>query len=144
MRPQVAFRDFRYPADYDAVMRFWVGIEKGVHISASDAPGEIQKKIQRDPDLFLVAEAHGEIVGTVIGGFDGRRGMIYHLAVSALFRGQGIGSRLMSEIESRLRAKGCLKSYLIVLRDNVDAMRFYERIGWEAMDRDLLYGKEFQ
>ena len=51
----------------------------------------------------------------------------------------------MSEVESRLRARGCIKSYLIVLRDNVEAMKFYERIGWESMDqRDVLYGKEFE
>jgi ribosomal protein S18 acetylase RimI-like enzyme len=43
-----------------------------------------------------------------------------------------------------LRAKGCIKSYLVVLRNNIEAMKFYERIGWGAMDRDLLYGKEFE
>jgi len=139
----VDLREFRFADDYDAVMGFWESIEKGMHIGPSDAPEEIQKKIQRDPDLFLVAELNNEIVGTVIGGFDGRRGMIYHLAVAASLRGQGIGSRLMSEVESRLRAKGCIKSYLVVLRDNIEAMKFYERVGWESMDRDLLYGKEF-
>ncbi len=140
----VDLREFRFPDDYDAVMRFWESIEKGIHLGPSDAPAEIQKKIQRDPDLFIVAELNNEIVGTVIGGFDGRRGMIYHLAVAASLRGQGIGSRLMSEVESRLRAKGCIKSYLVVLRDNIEAMKFYEHIGWESMDRDVLYGKEFE
>lgn len=125
-------------------MRFWESIEKGMHLGPSDGLAEIQKKIQRDPDLFLIAESKNEIVGTVIGGFDGRRGMIYHMAVAASLRGEGIGSRLMSEVETRLRAKGCLKCYLVVLRENVEAMRFYEHIGWEAMDRDLLYGKEFE
>ena len=143
--PEVALREFRFPDDYDSVINFWEHIEKGVHLGASDAPDEIQKKIQRDPDLFLIAESGNEIVGTVIGGFDGRRGMIYHLAVAASFRGRGIGSRLMSEVEARLRAKGCIKSYLVVMRENVEAMRFYERIGWESMDpRDALYGKEFE
>ena len=140
---RVALRELRFPDDYDAVMRFWESIEKGVHIGQSDTPAEIQKKIQRDPDLFLIAESNDEIVGTVIGGFDGRRGMIYHMAVAASLRGQGIGSRLMSEVETRLRAKGCLKCYLVVLHENVEAMKFYEHIGWEAMDRDVLYGKEF-
>ena len=142
---RVDLREFRFPDDYDAVRQFWEGIEMGIHVGASDAPAEIQKKIQRDPDLFLIAESDHEIVGTVMAGFDGRRGMIYHLAVAASFRGQKIGSRLMSEVESRLRARGCIKSYLIVLRDNVEAMKFYERIGWESMDhRDVLYGKEFE
>ncbi len=102
----VDLREFRFPNDYDAVMRFWESIEKGVHIGPSDGPAEIQKKIQRDPDLFLVAELNNEIVGTVIGGFDGRRGMIYHLAVAASLRGQGIGSRLMSEVEFSFACQG--------------------------------------
>ena len=140
----VALREFRFPDDYDAVMRFWEGIEKGIHVGTSDAPAEIQKKIRRDPDLFLIAVSDHKIVGTVIGGFDGRRGMIYHLAVAASFRGHGIGARLMNEVEARLRAKGCLKSYLLVLQDNIEATIFYERLGWEIMDGHLIYGKEFK
>ncbi len=130
----IALREFRFPDDYDAVMRFWESIEKGIYVSASDTPAEIQKKIQRDPDLFLIAEFDHIIVGTAIGGFDGRRGMIYHLAVAASFRGQGIGNRLIGEVETRLRAKGCLKCYLLVLEDNVEAKVFYEHLGWELMD----------
>jgi len=140
----VDLREFRFPDDYDAVIQFWQDIEKGIHLGASDASAEIQKKIQRDPDLFLMAESDHQIVGTVIGGFDGRRGMIYHLAVAASLRGQGIGSRLMSEVEARLRAKGCLKSYLLVLEDNIEATAFYEHLGWKLMEGHLIYGKEIE
>lgn len=106
-------------------------------LGRSDTPEEIQKKLTRDPDLFLVAEEDGQIVGTVIGGFDGRRGLLYHLAVAASFRGRGIGSRLMDEVESRLRAKGCLRCYLMVLVDNEEAMRYYEKHGWETMNQHV-------
>jgi len=140
----VALREFRFPDDYDEVRQFWEGVEKGIHVGSSDAPAEIQKKIQRDPGLFLVAEKNHKIVGTVIGGFDGRRGMIYHLAVTDSLRGQGVGSRLMSEVEARLRAKGCLKCYLIVLRDNEAAVNFYKGLGWGLMEQVLLFGKELK
>jgi ribosomal protein S18 acetylase RimI-like enzyme len=140
----VALREFRFPDDYDEVRQFWGAVEKGIHLGASDAPAEIQKKVQRDPDLFLVAELDHKIVGTVIGGFDGRRGMIYHLAVASALRGQGIGSRLMNEVEGRLRARGCLKCYLIVLRNNEEAVGFYENLGWGSMEQDLLFGKELR
>lgn len=140
----IAIREFRYPEDYEAARRLWQEMEKGVRVGPSDAPEEIEKKLQRDPDLFLVAEHNGRIIGTVIGGFDGRRGMIYHLAVAREHRGTGVGSRLMAEVESRLRAKGCLKCYLLVMAENVDAGRFYERIGWREMTDDRIYGKEFK
>jgi len=139
----VQIREFHFPADYEQVYQLLGSIEKGVHVSRSDAPAEIEKKITRDPDLFLVAESDGEIVGSVMGGYDGRRGLIYHLAVAFNYRGNGIGSRLMDEVESRLRTKGCLKSYLLLTTDNEEAMRYYEKRGWQNMNSVLIYGKEF-
>ncbi|MBK5108784.1 MAG: GNAT family N-acetyltransferase [Anaerolineales bacterium] len=44
-----------------------------------------------DPDLFLVVEHRGKIIGTVMGGYDGRRGFVYQLAVQEDYRRQGIG-----------------------------------------------------
>jgi ribosomal protein S18 acetylase RimI-like enzyme len=135
-------REFRFPDDYSTVIRFWEKIEKGIHVGPSDAVGEIEKKLQRDPDLFLIAEVGGEFIGTVIGGFDGRRGFVYHLAVSDRFRGKGVGSRLLKEVEDRLRKKGCLRCFLFVTSDNHEAMRFYETQGWHPMVNDFPYAKD--
>ena len=97
----------------------------------------------RDPGGCIVTVIIG-IAGSVIGGFDGRRGLIYHLAVAAPVRGVGIGSRLMAEVESRLRAKGCLKCYLLVTLDNSEVGDYYQRHGWQHMHDIHLYGKELQ
>lgn len=142
--PSIQIRDFRFPADYQSVYELWESMEKGVKVGRSDTPAEIEKKISRDPDLFLVAEADGCIIGSVIGGFDGRRGLIYHLAVSASFRGKGIGSCLMDEVEARLRAKGCLKCYLMVAPDNTEVEDYYQQRGWHPMDYVHLFGKDLQ
>ncbi len=138
----ISIRPYRHPHDYLAVRALWESMEKGVHVGRSDSLAEIEKKTAHDPDLFLLAEAGGEIVGSVIGGYDGRRGLIYHLAVNADFRKQGLASRLMDEVESRLRAKGCLKCYLLVLNDNEEAAHFYEKRGWSEMKSVRLFGKE--
>jgi len=140
----VRIREFSFPADYEKVHQLWESMEKGVRVGRSDTPAEIEKKIARDPDLFLVAEIEENIVGSVIGGFDGRRGLIYHLAVANAFREQGIGSQLLNEVETKLRAKGCLKSYLMVTPDNMGAAQYYERHGWHHMDYVVLYGKDLQ
>jgi ribosomal protein S18 acetylase RimI-like enzyme len=140
----VAIREFQFPADYQKVIQLWESIEKGVRVGRSDSYAEIEKKIVRDPDLFLIAEVDKNIIGSVIGGFDGRRGIIYHLAVAKDFRGCGIGSKLLNEVEARLRAKGCLKSYLMVTPDNEEAMSYYEQHGWHHMDYVVLYGKDLQ
>ncbi len=133
-------RSFRFPEEYQTILELWQNAGSGVRVGRSDSPEEIEKKLQRDPDLFLVAEHDGELVGSVIGGYDGRRGLIYHLAVRVDMRGQGIGEMLMTEVESRLRAKGCLKAYLLVTNENTQAMKFYEKRGWGEMDLHL-YGK---
>jgi len=126
-------REFNLCRDYDAVLALWKSIGPGVNISPSDTREEIAKKLQRDPDLFLVAEENGKIIGTVLGGYDGRRGLVYHLAVAESYRGNGLGTALMTELESRFKAKGCYKYYLLVTPDNLGVMDFYRRMGWEEM-----------
>ena len=139
----VNIREFRFPNDYAPTLKLWENIEVGIHVGRSDTPEEIQKKLKRDPDLFLVAELNEQIIGTVIGGYDGRRGMIYHLAVHKTVREQGVGAMLMNEVEKRLQAKGCVKCYLLVLADNENAIQFYENRGWHEMKEVRIFGKEF-
>jgi ribosomal protein S18 acetylase RimI-like enzyme len=127
-------REFQLSPDYNQVITLWQTAGPGIHIRHSDSEDEIKKKLQRDADLFLVAELDGLIIGTVLGGFDGRRGLVYHLAVDANYRNMGIGTALMIELERRMKLKGCLRSYLLVTHDNVDAVRFYESQNWEQMD----------
>ena len=136
-------REFCFPDDYDGALKLWGSMEVGVQVGRSDTPEEIQRKLQRDPDLFLIAEENNVIVGTIIGGFDGRRGMIYHLAVQSNFREQGIGSLLLAEVEKRLKAKGCRKCYLLVTTDNTSAAQFYEQRDWNEMKNDRIFAKEF-
>ncbi len=120
-------------SDYPAVLALWQQYPDALGIGRSDARGEIEKKLLRDPDLFLVAEDEGKIVGPVIGGFDGRRGIIYHLAVDHGYRGRDMGRTLMDEVERRLAAKGCIRAYLLVKRENLAVIEYYEKLGWETI-----------
>jgi ribosomal protein S18 acetylase RimI-like enzyme len=137
----VSIRQFIFPDEYQAVISLWSQVGPGVQVRRSDQFDEIAKKVERDPDLFLVAEDAGRIIGAVMGGFDGRRGMVYHLAVERAYRRQGIGVSLMKELENRLQAKGCIKYYLLVTRDNGAAIQFYEDMGCELMDL-FVFGKD--
>ncbi len=139
---KIGLREFNL-AEYDTVYALWQNAGPGLGIGRSDTREEIAKKLKRDPDLFLVAEDAGKIIGTVIGGYDGRRGLVYHLTVEHAYRGRGIGKMLMDEIERRLIAKGCLKAYLLVLEGEKEIVEFYEHRGWEAMPVTIM-GKSFQ
>lgn len=138
----IVIREFRYPQDYESAARLWQGMDRGVRFSRSDVPAEIEKKVARDPNLFLVAELDGELVGTVIGGFDGRRGMVYHLAVADAHRRRGVADQLMRELEKRLVAKGCIRAYLLVHADNAEARALYEKHDWIFLADDVVYSKD--
>lgn len=133
-------RTFEFPADYQAVIELWKNAGEGIHLGVSDTYAEIARKIERDPQLFLVAEKEGRLIGTVLGGFDGRRGLVYHLAVDQAHRKHGIATALMAELEKRFKAIGCLRAYLLVTPENQEAQQFYEKRGWQRMEI-LTYGK---
>lgn len=138
MIPRYTIRQFEFPKDYTAVIQLWNSAGPGVHVGRSDSASEIEKKLQRDPDLFLVVEADQEIIATVLGGFDGRRGLIYHLAVALPCRRLGIAQALMAELERRMKEKGCIRAYLLLVQGNEDAYQFYTDQGWEALPVAIL------
>ncbi|MGD9932764.1 MAG: tRNA (guanosine(37)-N1)-methyltransferase TrmD [Dehalococcoidia bacterium] len=116
--------------DLDAVLALWRRAGPGVKLGPSDEPAEIARKLTRDPDLFLVAASGRRIAGAVLGGWDGRRGHVYHLAVDAPFRSRKIATALMGELETRLRLKGCSRMNLVIRQEAASVVPFYERLGW--------------
>ena len=127
-------REFR-EGDYDAVVHVWRAA--GLTIKPSDALPELRKVIDRNPGLLLVAEEEGNVVGAVIGAWDGRRAWVYHLAVLPAMQGRGTGRMLVDELERRLRAVGASKLNLLVEPGNAAVAGFYRRLGY-APD-DLLF-----
>jgi len=131
--PDYRLREFDLERDYEAALALWSNSGPGIAVSHSDTREALTLKLRRDPDLFLVAETGGELIGSVIGGWDGRRGIVYHLAVSKAYRRQGIARMLMEELEKRLKVRGCRRMWLMVHHDNVDVIAFYESLGWEKI-----------
>ena len=140
---EFVLRQVQLPEDFNSLINLWQNAGPGIGISASDSLPELTKKMMAAPELFLVAlPANGDaIVGSVIGGYDGRRGLIYHLAVAPNLRNSGLGSKLLSEIEKRLKELDCKKAYLLVKRGNPQLDAYYEKRDWQAMDDIRLFGK---
>lgn len=120
-------REFRLD-DYDAVARLW--IEAGLGFRLGDDLGSVELKVSRDPDLFLVAEEKGRIVGSVMGAWDGRRGWIYHLGVLPRARRRGIASKLIEELEARMKEKGVSKVNGLVYGWNKASLSFFTKSGY--------------
>ena len=130
-------REFRL-SNYEEVIALWD--KAGLLASRSDERNEIEKKLERDPDLFLVGIDAKAIVAAVMGGYDGRRGWVYHLAVDPIFHATGLGTLLLAELESRLYAKGCIKINLLVERGNASVRDFYTKRGY-AVDELIFMEK---
>jgi len=92
----------------------------------------LDRKIPLGDGLVFVAEHGGSVVAAVVAGYDGYRGWIYHLAVAAGWRREGIGTALMREAEAALAARGCPKVNLQVRTSNPEAVAFYEAIGYST------------
>ncbi len=129
----IKIRTFDLLGDYSKVVKLWQSCAPGIQLRQSDEFEEIKKKCERDADLFLVAEENGKILGTLMGAFDGRRGMMYHLAVDKAYRHRGIAAELIDQFENRLRGKGCIRYYLLVVNDNDEAIRYYQKKGYEQL-----------
>jgi ribosomal protein S18 acetylase RimI-like enzyme len=127
-------REFR-ESDYEAALAVWRAC--GLTIKPSDSLPELRKLVARNPGMFLVAEEDGEVAGTVMGAWDGRRGWVYHLAVRPASQGRGTARLLMDEVERRMRAVGAQKLNLLVESSNAGVSEFYRKLGY-APD-DLLF-----
>jgi len=128
-------------ADYEAVARLWDEGGPGVSRRPTDGFEGVRLKLSRDPDLFLVARLGTAVVGVVIGGFDGWRAYVYHLAIAPAYRRRGIASALMDELEARLRAKGALKAKCQIMVGNDVSLAFFRQRGYEIEDFTVPAGK---
>jgi ribosomal protein S18 acetylase RimI-like enzyme len=128
----IHIRQFAWP-DYDGVTELWTS-------AGRDVLPRAELELVRDPQLLLVAEHDGTLVGVVLGTFDGRRGWILRLAVDPAHRRRGIASRLVGELETRFAALGCPRVNLLVMPDNVEALRFWQALGYVPLP-DVLCSK---
>jgi ribosomal protein S18 acetylase RimI-like enzyme len=104
---------------------------------------DIARKLSVSPDLFLVGEISGEIIASVMAGYEGHRGWINYLAVSPRFQRSGYGRQIMVEAEVRLKEKGCPKINLQVRTKNKAVISFYKSLGY-AVDEVVSLGKRLE
>ena len=120
-------------ADQSAVVMLWQRC--GLIDDAGAAVADVTLKLQRQPELFWVAELDGRIIATVMAGFDGHRGWIYRLATDPDQQHAGHARTLMQQAEDALRALGCSKLNLQIRGDNETVKGFYEGLGFSEEDR---------
>ncbi|WP_297508134.1 ribosomal protein S18-alanine N-acetyltransferase [Thermococcus sp.] len=96
--------------------------------------------LENNPDTFLVAEYNGKVIGYVMAYLrPDLEGHIMSIAVDPAYRGNGIGSALLTEAIERLIKRGARYIGLEVRVSNEKAIRLYERFGFKKVKRIVGY-----
>jgi len=104
---------------------------------------DIARKLQVQPELFLVGILDSRLIATVMGGYDGHRGWINYLAVHPDFQGNGYGQEIMNSVETALREMGCPKINLQIRTGNDKIGSFYQKLGF-TNDHVVSMGKRLE
>lgn len=124
--------------DYEKVYALWMSCKNMGINNLDDSRDGIRKYLKHNPDTCFVAVKGEEVTGVILSGHDGRRGFIYHMAVSEKCRRQGIASNLLDRALAALEAKGINKAALLVFNDNEAGNAFWESRGFTARN-DVTY-----
>jgi ribosomal protein S18 acetylase RimI-like enzyme len=120
------------PKDEEPVVALWDRC--GLVRPQNDPHEDIRRKLEVRPDLFLVGLVDGQIVATVMAGYEGHRGWLNYLAVDPQHRRKGLARAIIVAVECLLRESGCPKINLQVRTSNQGALEVYRRIGYTTDD----------
>ena len=128
--------------DCGEVLDFWANTA-GVrlHKNGEDTVEGISAYLERNPGFSFVALNEDKIVGAILCGHDGRRGIIHHLAVDSRYRKLGIGKKLLRLSLEQLKASNIKKSMLFILKENDIGEAFYRSLYWKEEDSVKVYAK---
>ncbi|MCY1350531.1 Acetyltransferase YpeA [compost metagenome] len=127
------------PADHPQLVALWARTP-GIQLRRDDEYAPFVAYLERNPGLSLVLEDDGGIVGSLLVGHDGRRGYLQHLLVDQGFRGRGLARALLDEALARLARLGIGKSHVFVLRDEPQALAFWDaQQDWQRREDIQVY-----
>ena len=118
--------------DYDALFALWNSTEQSRRAlnPVDDSREGIDRYLKRNPGTCFAAVEEGRVIGVILAGHDGRRGIIHHLCIHPDYRREGIAARLVSAAEAALKREGIQKVFGLVFTDNDIANAFWEKQGY--------------
>jgi len=128
-------------SDYEQALQLWQSLP-GMGLSRADEKENIHDFLHKNPSTCFVALKDGNLIGTILGGSDGRRGYIYHLAVQQPEQNKGIGKKLVDLCLDEFRKSGIQKCHIFVISDNAEGIVFWKKVGWQLRDDILVMSKE--
>lgn len=124
--------------DYENVHALWMKIKGFAIRSIDDSREGVERFLNRNPGISVVAEEDDKIVGAILCGHDGRRGCMYHVCVDPDYRLKGIGKSMVVFAMEALRKEKINKVSLIAFTQNDIGNAFWKEIAWTKRE-DLNY-----
>ena len=137
---QMLVRPYRTD-DEESLVSLWQVCE--LTVPWNNPHKDIARKLQVQPELFLVGILDSSLIATVMGGYEGHRGWINYLAVHQDFQGKGYGQEIMNSVETGLREMGCPKINLQIRTGNNKIASFYQKLGF-TNDHVVSMGKRLE
>jgi ribosomal protein S18 acetylase RimI-like enzyme len=107
----------------------------------------LQKHIQKENSISLVALVDGQVLGYVISeimtnsfGMD-QSGWIQNLGVDPKYMGQGLGQTLATHLFELYKKKKIIDIYTAARWDSVDLLSFFKSVGFDRSNFINLYKK---
>jgi ribosomal protein S18 acetylase RimI-like enzyme len=124
--------------DYDQMIQVWQQAELSHRPKGRDCRVRITAELLRFPGFSLGAFAAEQLMGTIIGSFDGRKGCINRVAVIPEFRGQGIAQGLIDLCEKERKLANSMVLFCLIEEANERSAKLFEKLGY-LQDNDIVY-----
>lgn len=140
MQAKIKYRPLT-PLDYDQVLALWRRCD-GVEVAEGDDRESFTRYLGRNPGLSYAATSAGAVIGAALCGHDGRRGLVYHLAVDPEYRCQGAGKKVLTMGLKGLRNCGIARVIILVSEDNPIGQEFWISQGFNHIVGALPLGMD--
>lgn len=125
--------------DYEDVLNLWKSCN--ISLSQSDEKEQIVIFLKSNPHTSLVGVLNNKIIASVLGGYDGRRGIVHHLAVDVNYQHNGYGTIILNHLEETFKKMGVIKINFWVKKDNLKVLSFYERMSYNVREDIITMSK---
>jgi ribosomal protein S18 acetylase RimI-like enzyme len=126
----VQFRIVTYKPEFlNDVVDLWKKCD--LVVPQNDPVEDIQRKVEFQPELFLIGLLDGKVISSIMVGYEGHRGWINYLAVTPEYQKRGYGGQLVQKGIDELRKIGCLKVNLQIRNANTTVISFYKHLGFK-------------
>jgi ribosomal protein S18 acetylase RimI-like enzyme len=125
--------------DAESILAFWRS--SNATTGSTDEVKTVRGVAGNPAAVFLLAVENGQIIGSLIGTFDGWRGHMSRLVVRPDRRRQGIARQLIRQVEAVFSERSVKRIYALVEVDQPVAQAFWAAMGYPANQRVRLHAR---